>query len=316
MDEYHNELFVDLRELFEDYKNGYSAFGNPDRAYYINSWRGIESLQTYSTSEAVREWSSMPHSFLDDIEVIESKAKEENKNDYYTRKMTKNDIIQMMENSLGKIDPSLRTGRGYWDSHEGNTHEALIKNIFGGQMDRKAAINAILNEECGLYTKVLWAMQYNILRAIDGKLDLESKAAASAYSVLSNNSNKFKIEAEHYYKSGPFYSQVPKEFGESEWWKKGCREYIDFLLDSSPNSERDIVDIDEIKKLVERLVIVPYGILLSDEYGSKKWDEVEEHLKAGVPSFFSFKTNVRSEIKDLIKKEEEFELDWEDDYLK
>lgn len=286
-------LLVDLKNLRHDYREGHSGMGHPSRGYYITTWRGMESLQSYATNEAIAAWSG------DNVEfnVREVKVTDDG-TEYEMRAWTDKNFLNRMNNSLYDLDESLGVNKGYWDKDDGEIHEAIINNIFGGQMDRKAVVSAMSNPDRDVsHRNTMYAMQYDIVRAQYGHEDVRAKAGAHAYqNVLARDAKLVNFDAAGIDDITSPIEHSFQQLTEDQWMQKASGEYIDYILDSFDGSTKDTVNVEDVKELANDLNYVPYGQKLADEYGNEKWETIEGYLKKDIMFFIDAKDNVRFEL--------------------
>lgn len=286
-------LLVDLKSLRHDYREGHSGMGHPSRGYYVTTWRGMESLQSYASNEAIAAWSG------DSVEfnVREVKVTEDG-TEYEMRAWTDKNFLNRMNTSLSEMDRSLSVSKGYWDKDDGQIHEAIINNVFGGQMDRKAVVSSMSNPDRSMtYRNTLYAMQYDIVRAQYGHEDIRAKAGAHAYqNVLARDAKLVNFDAAGIDDLTSPIEQSFQQLTEQQWMQKATGEYVDYILESHKGSTKETVGVDAVKALTEDFGYVPYGHRLASEFGNEKWDNIEGYLKKDIMFFIDPKDNVRFEL--------------------
>lgn len=167
---------LDLAQLREDYQQGYSALGHPSRGYYITSWRGMESLQTYCTKELVQIWGD---------ETQEERLREvqvkNNGKQYAMKSWTYEGFEDHLVDALRNEGvPIKSTFRGTVDRED--LYTAIINTAFNGELDRTAFIKGSMSAlSHSMRSSITNTMQVDILRAKDGHSDDRAKAAAFAY---------------------------------------------------------------------------------------------------------------------------------------
>lgn len=294
-------LLVDLDTLKQDYQQGHSGMGHPSRGYYVTTWRGMESLQSYATSEAIAAWSGD----IDDFNVREVKVSEDG-TEYEMRAWTDRNFLNRMNDSLADMVDDVSVNKGYWDENDGSIQEAVINEVFGGQMDRFAVTTVLSNpDRHTTYGHTLIAMEYDILRAQDGHTDMRAKAGAHAYqNVLARDVKLVNFDVRNVDDITAYDGERFEQLTAQQWEQKACKAYINYILDSYDDSTPDTVNVADVKKLVHDLSWVSYGQKLADEYGWEKWNALEGYLKKDIMFFIASKNEV-----DLTPEED---LDYDD----
>ena len=288
MDEF--GLLVDLDTLKHDYQQGHSGMGHPSRGYYVTTWRGMESLQSYATSEAIAAWSGD----INDFNVREVMVSEDG-TQYEMRAWTDRNFLNRMNDSLSDMVDDVSVDIGYYDDNDGSIPEAVINEVFGGQMDRLAVTAGLSNPDRHVsYGNTTLAMQYDILRAQHGHTDMRAKAGAHAYqNVLARDAKLVNFDVKNIDDITAHIGERFQQLTEQQWEQQACKAYINYILDSYDDSTPDVVNVADVKKLALELDRVSYGQKLADEYGREKWDTLKGYLKKDIMFFIDSKNEVR-----------------------
>ena len=245
-----DESLVDLKELRADYRKGHSAMGHPSRGYYVTSNRGMESLQAFATSEMVSRY------FGDGNEnnVREVKITNDGKN-YDMKAWTDRRFADNLNTGLLAMDEDAGINRGFWDKLDERVYEAVIDNVYDGDMDKEAFLMALTDRQATGHATdyISAAMKLDVLRAKDGDKDDRALAGAYAYqSVLAKNARRVDFDYEGAESMedkslGPRYA----EFTPEQWYQKAEMAYVDHLLDSYDDTITDTFDINDGKALMQ-----------------------------------------------------------------
>ncbi|MER2094825.1 MAG: hypothetical protein ABS893_05250, partial [Aerococcus urinaeequi] len=165
---------LDLNQLKSDYRQGYTAMGQPDQAYYLTSWRGMESLQAYCTSEMVHAFDGGQHMY--DIREVQVK----DGGDRYSMKTWKyGQYTSKLQQGLHDIGTKFYPSAMDFDD---KLYAEVLNKTYDGQLDRTALVEAMTNmETSGIRYDVEWSMKDDIIRARDGATDERAHAGAIAY---------------------------------------------------------------------------------------------------------------------------------------
>lgn len=317
MDKY--GLLVDLDTLKNDYHQGHSGMGHPSRGYYITTWRGMESLQSYATSEAIAAWSGD----VDEFNVREVMVSEDG-TQYEMRAWTERNFLNRMNDSLFDMVDDVSVDRGYWDENDGSIQEAVINEVFGGQMDRLAVTAGLSNPDRHIsFGNTQLAMQYDILRAQHGHTDMRAKAGAHAYqNVLARDAKLVNFDVRNMDDITAHDGETFQQITERQWMQQAGKAYINYILDSYDDSTPDVVNVADVKNLVHDLSWGSYGQKLADEYGREKWDALEGYLKKDIMFFIDSKNEVRfdagmgylNEVHNAVDLTPEEDLNYDESY--
>lgn len=259
---------IDLKQLREDYHDGYSAMGHPNRGYYVSTYRGLESLQAFCTSEATLLYGQTA-SNNDDVREI---AIKNDGSDYDMRAWTFDNFNRNLNRTLRVMGEGHDIDYGLRDKVNINIYEKIIDEIYDGEFDRQAYVSMATSRRDGLLGMELGAaMQLDILRAKDGATDVRAQAGAHAYrSVLSQDFNKLgSIDT---LRNG----EIPEDF----WMINAEKAYLNYIIDDMDGSTPDTLPLKEGKTFIKEIFEED-----SLDRASKKtaeWDAVLDYLSQDV----------------------------------
>lgn len=222
-----NNTLLDLIHLNNSYTQGHSAMGTAEHSYYVVSWRGMESLQAYCTSELVHAWAGMaPEHKLREVRV-ENDGKQ-----YDMKSWTDNAFQSHLVDALQKMGVTIK--KRLLSDNSDEIYESVITNVYNGELDCYAFLEATISHSSP-YARynVQDAMRLDILRAKDGRDDVYARAGAYAYekglvptSRLVNFSDPSLDEPE----SDDLMGQRYSEMNADDWLRKSSRLYMEQLM--------------------------------------------------------------------------------------
>jgi len=254
---------VDIKQLRKDYREGHTAMGRPDRGYYVTNWRGMQSLQSFCTSESVLLWAGDRK----DRNVREVQI-QNGGSDYEMKAWTDRRYIDMLNRALYETDEGIDVNRSYWDSLDSQVYEAIINNVYNGELDKKAFLETATSthpEVDFMRQHLTVAFKHDVLRAKDGDSDLHARAAGHAYlTELAGNARMVDFDY------GPYTPERDKSLGEryehmseDEWLAGAERAYLEYIIDDSEQTTSTTVQLEDAKEVLQDFTlnsrIKPFG---------------------------------------------------------
>lgn len=237
-----NNPIMDLKQLREDYNQGFSAMGQQDRGYYITNWRGMQSLQAYCTSELVHHWGGGAH----DDKLREVQAKDGGKQ-YGMKSWTYDRFEHHLVEGLNEIDVPIKKSAFSYNSDA--IYEAVIDNVYNGELDRTAFIEAATSRSSPMMRyDVEMAMKLDILRAKDGDTDRFAKAGAFAYEKGLASSARLVDFDESGNSKDELMGNRYLEKNNDEWLRQAEKLYLENLLEKPDGV--DTVSMDLAKETI------------------------------------------------------------------
>lgn len=301
---------LDLDQLKSDYRQGYSAMGQPDQAYYLTSWRGMESLQAYCTSEMVHAYDGGQHIY--DIREVQVK----DGGDRYSMKTWKYDqYTSKLQQGLHDIGSKFYLSPMEFDD---KLYAEVLNKTYDGQLDRTALVEAMTNmETSGIRYDVEWSMKDDIIRARDGATDERAQAGAVAYTrVLAGIA---RMSALVYGEDPNDDSLMNRRFqtnSNDEWLRQAGATYVNELLpqdDGSGTVHMD--DAQRVLTMVRDLENETDAI----NYRNEEWDKIVAYMQRGVVFMMDVQKTDRNLGKGMryeSEVHEAFSISEQDDYNK
>ena len=249
-----DRALVDLKQLRKDYREGHTAMGHPERGYYITNWRGMQSLQAFSTSESVLLWAGDRN----DRNVREVQI-QNGGSDYEMRAWTDRRYIDMLNTELYEMDEGVDVNRTYWDRLDSQVYESIINNIYNGELDKEALLDTATSTHHDVdYMRqhVTLAFKHDVLRAKDGDTDLHARAAGHAY-LTDLAANARSVDFDY----GPYTPERDSSLGEryenlteDQWLASAERSYLGYILDDFDGTTSTTVQLDDAKEVFTEFV--------------------------------------------------------------
>lgn len=249
-----DRALVDLKQLRKDYREGHTAMGHPERGYYITNWRGMQSLQAFSTSESVLLWAGDRN----DRNVREVQI-QNGGSDYEMKAWTDRRYIDMLNSSLYNMDEGLDVNRTYWDRLDSQVYEKIIDTIYNGELDKEAFLDTattIHPEVDHMRQHVTTAFKYDVLRAKDGDTDLHARAAGQAY-LTELAANARSVDFDY----GPYTPKRDSSLGEryehlteDQWLSNAERSYLEYIIDDYDNTTSTTLQLNDAKEVLQDFV--------------------------------------------------------------
>lgn len=276
-----NNPIMDLNQLRKDYQQGYSPMGQSERGYYITNWRGMQSLQAYCTSELVQHWGGgSQESKLREVQVKEGGKQ------YAMKSWTYDRFEQHLVDGLNDIGVPIK--KHMFGDHNVDIYEAVINNVYNGELDRTAFIDAATSRTSPMMSyDVELAMKLDILRAKDGDTDKFAKAGAFAYEKgLASQARLVdfgSLTSDEM--MGPRFFEKTQE----EWLSDAEKLYLDSLLEKTDGV--DTVSLDSARDVIGTLqTATPKR--MKERAG--EWNKIVDYMKQNVVFFLDDKPEIQS----------------------
>lgn len=262
-DETMDSPLVDIKQLRKDYREGYSAMGHPDRGYYVTNWRGMQSLQAFCSSESVLLWAGDRK----DRNVREVQI-QNGGNEYEMKAWTDRRYIDMLNRALYDTKEGIHVDRTYWDSLDTQVYEAILENVYVGELDREAFLETATTTHPNvdhMREHISVAFKHDVLRAKDGDTDLYARAAAHAY----QNDLAAKVRTVTFDR-GPDAPDRDESLGyrfeymsEEDWMVSAERAYLEYIIDDHDSTTSTTVNLDVAREVMtdfsQNSRIIDYG---------------------------------------------------------
>lgn len=275
---------IDLNQLREDYRDGYSAMGRPDRGYYVTTNRGMQSLQAFSSS-AVSYYGA---GATRDLNVREIQIKNDGL-DYDMKGWTERRYLNNLNDALRLVDNDSSIDGGYFGELNSEVYEAVIDSVYDGDVDKDAFIATSTDfEASGLYKNVKDAFRLDVLRAKDGDTDRYAMAAAHAYqNALAPEAHSVNFEGSEI-SNQRILGQERTLYNQDQWLRKGMESYLDYLLEDYDSTTANTVKLDDVKDLVENFSTDDH--LYHFEARREEWGNVVDYMRKDIVFMLDPKT--------------------------
>lgn len=299
---------LDLKQLKSDYRQGYSAMGQPDQAYYVTSWRGMESLQAYCTSEMVHAFDG--GHLMYDIREVQVK----DGGDRYAMKTWKyGQYTSKLQQGLQDV------GTKFFLSpmdHEDKLYAEVLNKTYDGQLDRTALVEAMTNmETSGIRYDVEWSMKDDIIRARDGATDERARAGAVAYTrVLAGTARMSALVYGEDPSDDPLMNRRFQTNTNDEWLRQAGATYINELLPQDDGS--GTVHMDDAERVLTMVRDLENETDVIN-YRNEEWDKIIAYMQRGVVFMMDVQKTDRNLGKGMRferKVHEAFSISEQDDY--
>lgn len=280
--------FLDVEALHWDYINGTGPMGAYSRAYYVVSWRGMETLQKYASHElALSQGRYAADNAVEHVREVKANLKE-NTISYNMRNYSRGDYMKSLRGNLVEsgVLPEYLDG-------EADLFERTLMHVYEGNVDRHAYIETMANPALGKTSKhVDYAMKRDIIKSKKGGTDINASAGAHAYyNVIAPNYRMLGLNQsiDDDGLSGPVANDgsiiTAPMLTEDDLMLKARTEYLHHLADSiSASDDTATMTVTDAYRVMTDTV---FG-WAEEEYLEVEddWNELVEYLKEDIVIMF------------------------------